>query len=79
MLYDREPFPQRLQTRQLARFEFACVNEVGSRSKDAPDACGRERVGAYSAPLLNRFSTSAQFTTFQNAAMYSGRRFWYFR
>lgn len=29
----------------------------------------------YSAPLLNRFSTSAQFTMFQNAVMYSGRRF----
>ena len=29
--------------------------------------------------VLNRFSISAQFTTFHQAAMYSARRFWYLR
>ena len=28
---------------------------------------------------LNRSSAACQFTTFQNAATYSGRRFWYLR
>gem|GEM_PF-6589458 len=28
---------------------------------------------------LYRFSASCQFTTCQNASMYSGLRFWYFR
>ena len=29
--------------------------------------------------LLNLFRTSGQFTALHHAAMYSGRRFWYFR
>ena len=40
---------------------------------------GATREGRSYFTLLNRFSISAQLTTFHQAVMYSARRFWYLR
>jgi hypothetical protein len=50
-----------------------------SREKSwGAQACAPAFRSAY-LPLANRFSISSQFTTFHQAARYSGRRFWYLR
>ncbi len=47
---------------------------------DCVPACeGTHKGCPYYLTVLNRFSISAQLTTFHQAAMYSARRFWYLR
>ena len=51
----------------------------GADAKNPPRRIGASQEGDAYFTVLNRFSISAQFTTFHQAVMYSARRFWYLR
>jgi hypothetical protein len=51
----------------------------GADIKSPPRRIGATHESRTYFTLLNRFSISAQFTTFHHAVMYSARRFWYLR
>ncbi len=56
---------------------WACHPACAPHGVEEPEVRHRGLDAPYT--LANRSATSAQFTTFHQAATYSGRRFWYFR
>lgn len=52
---------------------------LSAQSADLMKNRARPATTLYRLAAAKRSATADQLTTFQNAAMYSGRRFWYFR